>query len=390
MQNNIDLLKQRCTRLLMCFAILIAGLLTTACSGGISGTGDGRPPIVVDNSTTLVVDADSSNLNSGTGDEPADVGETPTANGDEAPLVQPFTVDIPIPSALLELNSLNENISAAQATTAQLITLQQQLATTLNSIETSQGVAEENINDAFDTTIRFVVNGTDTIVAQATSSALSYIFSNNEERAFQILQRDNGNTIRYLDRNSNALLQATFILLPGGITVIEADMNNNGMQTYLQIRSGDVSTTVFSQHPTDTSIARQRELIDSSGNITILQNCTSATQDCESDDSWSPANVGTGIQFESALTAIENSLALSDADNINAQLVALPVSTNEAVLAQSTADQPTQEQIRCGIQRVSDVLRTFCVLPVPFDTNSVYSETLDGGEIFYQLIDQTN
>jgi len=90
-----------------------------------------------------------------------------------------------------------------------------------------------------------------------------------------------------------------------------------------------------------------------------LQNCTSATQDCESDDSWSPANVGTGIQFESALTAIENSLALSDADNINAQLVALPVSTNEAVLAQSTADQPTQEQIRCGIQRVSRRWRNF-------------------------------
>lgn len=365
---------------------ILTCLLISSCGGGISGTGDGGA-IVVD---TGMVDAIG---NIGVADSTDSVSDSDTTMVDAtAPTESDVRVQVPdvsqlIPEALQLLNSQNENVSAAQPLVAQLDALQQQVETVLQTIGASQGTPEENISNEFDTTLRYMLDNTETVIASSSDLSASYLFSTNDERVIYVLQQGESLTIRHLIRNSNSLLQATIISLADGTTIFEADQNQNGTQSYLQILSSASITIAFAQHPTDPAIARQREIIDESGSILTVQNCVAATQNCNLDSSWSSEDSTINSQFSTALTEIENRLA-----SINSPVIALPDDVTEAVLTEPSTEDPTDEQILCGIQRVTDSgvtgsLRAFCLLPQPLGQTSVFSETLASGEIFYQLLE---
>lgn len=357
------------------FSVMVS-LLISACSGGISGTGNGGQSVVnVDDNSGTGTDS------SADGGDDTDGGadaETPT-DGDSIPQT-PDTSQL-VPAALQQLNSQSNNASAALPLTAQLLTLQQQVITELEMTSSIAGTPTTNISNAFDSTLRYTFENSETLIARSSFSAVSFIFSTSNERTFYVLQEDRTVTLRHLNRNSNSLLQARVILTTNGATLIEADLNQNGTQSYLQTYSNTAVTAVFAQQPTDPTIARQRELIDETGALIVVQNCTSASQDCSLDSSWSNANSTNDVLFFDAQSSIDTSL-----DGIATPAITLPDNISEAVITQVTNDQPTEEQIQCGIQRVTNEARTFCWVPQPLGTTSLFSETLAGSEIFYQLL----
>ena len=354
---------------------IVVGLLLNACSGGISGTGDGGQP-------GDVINVDQ-NVSDGDGSAPQTGGDAGSGDSDDDSIPQTPDTSRIIPAALQQLNMQNDSASAALPLIAQLSSLQQEVNTALEMTGTAAGTLTTNVSDAFDATFRFTFNNTETLIARSSFSTVSYIFSTNSERTLYVLQEDNRVTARHLDRTSNSLLQARIILMADGSTIIEADLNQNGIQSYFQTYSDASTTAVFSEHPTDPTIARQRELIDTNGALTILQNCTAATQDCDLDSSWSNENATSNVQFSNARNSIE-----ADLDTVTSPPITLPDSVDEAVATQQTNnDQPTEEQIQCGVQRVTDTVRVFCWLPQPLAPTSLFSETLAGDEIFYQPLE---
>ena len=356
---------------------ILTCLLLSACSGGIFGTGDGGP---ID-----VIDPDTNGTNS-----PGDMVSETVANGDSSVATDNdgFTGSLDVsqlvPQSLQQLIARNENISQAQQLATQLSTLQEEVATILNSLIAGTGIPDDNVSDAFDTTLRYTQANSETITASSDTLSASYFFNTNNERTIYLLRQNSTLTVRQLTRSNNTLLQATIISLPDGATVIEADLNQNGTQTYLQTYSTDTGTVTFAQHPTDLTLPRQRDFIDDTANILIVQNCTTATQDCDEDSNWtSTLTTGTAIdaQFSNVRTVIDNSLA-----GITSPLSELPDTVNEAVLTLPTDTDPTDEQIQCGLQRVSESVRAFCVLPQPLGATNLFSETLTGSEIFYQRL----
>jgi len=238
-------------------------------------------------------------------------------------------------------------------------------------------------NDSrFNNVAGFTLDNTDTIVASADAGDLRFFFSSNSERAIHLFQQDGTLTVRRLDRSSNSVFQATIVSLAES-SIIAADLNENGIQTYLQSYSTMQFTAAFTQHPTDPTVPRQRELIDQTGTVTVLQNCTGAITDCISDSDFSNTDTDIGMQFSNATQAIATALSVPE----NAPSNALPDGVNEAVLTTSAATQPTEDQILCGLQTVDGSIQFFCLRPLPLESDaSVFSETVSGGEIFYQLL----
>ncbi len=376
---------------------LLTSLLLGACSGGISGTGDGGPPIVINpeaNTSEDVAGSDSGdglsdNADSGVSDGSTDVNADPVINTDpvenNAPAASPDT-SLLLPAILQQLILLDENISAAQPLAIELNSLQQQVIASPGLTNTTTGTPTVNVSDVFDTTLSFSTQDTETLLAASSTTNTSYLFSSNAERTFHLLQQNQSLTLRYLNRTTNTLTQARITQLSDAITIMEADLNQNGQQSYLQLHLAAATSTVFSQHPTNTSIARQRELIDENGNVQTVQTCNAETQDCSLDNSWSNSSATSNEIFSIALSAIEDTL-----DAIATPDFDLPDEINEAVLTTAPDQSPTDAQIQCSIQRVSDTLRTFCYLPLPIpaagQSITIFSETLAGGEVFYRLIE---
>jgi len=169
---------------------------------------------------------------------------------------------------------------------------------------------------------------------------------------------DNTDTI--VASGSNSVFQATIVSLAES-SIIAADLNENGIQTYLQSYSTMQFTAAFTQHPTDPTVPRQRELIDQTGTVTVLQNCTGAITDCISDSDFSNTDTDIGMQFSNATQAIATALSVPE----NAPSNALPDGVNEAVLTTSAATQPTEDQILCGLQTVDGSIQFFCLRPLP-------------------------
>lgn len=396
MRNN-NLHKKHASRSLRLLLIyILAGMFISACGGGISGTGDGGTPIVIgpENNTGV---ADSSDAGADGNSLDATASPTESDQSSRSPDVSQL-----LPESLRLLIARNENVSSAQPLATQLNAFQQEVDLALQIADTVAGTSEENISDEFDTTIRYSLNNTETVIARSANAATSYLFSTSNERVIQVLQQDGNLTLRYLNRNLNSLLQATIDSRTDGTIIIEADLNQNGIASYLKILSTASRTSVFGQHPTDTSIERQRELLDPSGNILTVQTCTAASQNCDIDSSWSNSDPATDTQFSTDMTTIDNRLAV-----ITSPVASLPEGVNEAVLSQETLQRPTDEQIQCGIQRLTNTgetntgetntgqtnteetntIRAFCFLPQPLGPTSLFSETLAGGEIFYQLLE---
>jgi len=309
----------------------------------------------------------TNNVDSGadsTPESPADAGVAtepdPTTQAPQVDDINLLLSDISIllPDALLQSNARNDGSSATVPFTTQLLTLTQEANEAINAISTDQAMQSPEVsaqfNDSrFNNVAGFTLDNTDTIVASADAGDLRFFFS-----------------------------QATIVSLAES-SIIAADLNENGIQTYLQSYSTMQFTAAFTQHPTDPTVPRQRELIDQTGTVTVLQNCTGAITDCISDSDFSNTDTDIGMQFSNATQAIATALSVPE----NAPSNALPDGVNEAVLTTSAATQPTEDQILCGLQTVDGSIQFFCLRPLPLESDaSVFSETVSGGEIFYQLL----
>lgn len=398
---------------------LIICVFISACDGGISGTGAGGPIIVQPPAQNMTDAADASNgaINGGGdgGGETAgptngesDVNASPdngTPNTDspvtESPVSDSGRFPTPnlsqlIPASIIELNNRNEGTSVADAFATQLITAQQQLVAALTAIAGDQPLAAEPVASSWNNAQRFSQGDLDVVVSWDSTNGHSYLFVSNNEHAISLLQQDAVVTLRHLDFAKNSLLQAIVITQAGNTTTLEADLNQNGSQAYLQGLSDGMGATIFSQHPTDSSVTRIRELIDANGVVTISESCTAAAQDCNTVNSWNGATEQTDMLFSNTQREIDGVLA-----TVATPVDALPVGVNEAILVAPSGGQltdlvngntqtdttPAENQIHCGLQQVSDDVRAYCVRPLPLsDDTLLYGESLAGGEIFYQLL----
>ena len=315
--------------------------------------------------------------------EPAPAPDTTTTTVDLINLMLPLLV----PDTLLEVNTRNEGISASVPFTAQLLTLTEEVTETISAIGSARATPTTEINSQFNDTrfnniLSFSLQGTETIMASAEDTELGFFFSINSERAIHLLQQDDTVTLRRVDLSGNSVFQAKIVTLTNS-TVIAADLNTLGIQSYLEAYSTDQFTAVVTQHPTDTSVPRQRELIDPTGTIFEVQNCTGPIEDCSSDSDFSNTDADIGLQFLIATRTF--AAALSEPGN--APSLTLPDNVNEAVITATANLTPTEDQIQCGLQRVDNNTRFFCLRPLPLESDiNLFSETVSGGAIFYQAL----
>ena len=381
-----------CARVVTAIAVSI---VLSACDGGISGTGDGGPVTIqpgdsadsTGNTNTI-----DSGIDSGSDSDvasPADSGDPTTQSPDAGDIALPLPdLSLLVPEALLQTTLRNDGISATVPFTTELITLTQEVNETIESISAAQTMQTTAIssrfNDSrFDNVLSFSIDGTDTIVASADATALRFFFSDNSARAIHLFQQDDTITLRRVDRNNNTVFQAKIVSVSESSTAIGAALNNNGMQLYLESYSTAEFTTAFTHHPADPTIPRQRELIDPDGAVSVVQTCTGAIAECMSDSDYANTDATTGTRFSNAAQAIANALSTPE----NAPLITLPDGVDEAVLATSVDAQPTEDQIQCGVQTVDNSIRLFCLRPLPLESDvSLFSETVAGGEIFYQRL----
>ncbi len=364
--------------------VVTLSLFTAACSGGISGTGDGRPVIIEPGETgsdTTVIDGVG-----GTTDSNA----APTANTNLPTLPE---LSLAIPTALLEAHGRNESISESAPFTQQLILV----STDFEQIQSELSIATDAaintaVNNYFDSSVEHSLSG-DTVIRWSSDNAAISVFSTNADRIIYFLQVDETLTIRRFDRNTNVLFQAAIDSPPenNSESVLETTLNNNGINSYLRAYSSGAeagATVTFIQHPTNISIERQREIIDQSGAVIDIQTCTvaSSPESCQSDANWAVVtDSGNGTASQLFTTAI---------NNINARLElrqtpipSIPQEVNEAVIATTTEQLSAAENIQCGLQVVDGTVRAFCVEPLPLEASgTLFQEILSGGEVFYQLL----
>jgi len=367
-------------------------LWLSACGGGISGTGDGGPQIIIESvdssgNTGNPGDsgsADSTGATTGGGDS-GNVDASPTTASPTTPNVPTPDLSMLVPETLLQARLRNDGVSATQPFIAQLVAVSQDVSATFDAFDSVQTNQTDVVSGPFNKTLSFSQNGTDTTLAWADTTQLRFLLTINSERAIHVLQENNKLTIRRVDRINNAVFHAIVKTLPEG-SVVEADLNNNGDQKYLQTYSGPQFTAAYMQHPTDTAITRQRELIEPSGAVSVVQNCSANSQNCNDDSAWSNPSTSASTQLTEGTTQINSAIPTATLPQGLLAGDALPDNVTEAVVAATQNQQPTESEIQCGLQQVDNNVRAFCLQPLPLVSELVlFGEQLSGGQIFYQL-----
>ncbi len=348
-----------------------------ACDGGISGTGDGGPIVITDPSGST------------TGSEQSPLVNETMGSTDSMDVSAPLALSVPIPNALVNAQLRNEQVSSSEIFAKQFNLVASEISQIESQIAMNQNLAINSVNIGyFDNRIEYT-NTENNVLQWSNNNSTISLTSSNTARTLYFLQEEQTITLRRLDYPGNTLFQATVISTPEN-TIIEATINNNGTLSYLRTITANTTleTIVFTQHPTDTNIASQREVITSEGAVTDIQMCTVAasTNSCQEQTDWSVvANSGNNNNFELFTTALSS---------IDAALMSLATPRNSlaenvstAVIATTNANSPTTDQILCGLQMVNDNVRAFCLQPQPFIVEgSLFEETLSGGQVLYRAL----
>lgn len=362
--------------------IALLSLLVCACGGGIAGTGDGTPILPIENN---IENSSTGNPQSPTADSTGGETQAPThSTNDQAPVPD---LSMLIPSSWVAAQARNDQTSNSIAFTQQLTTSAteiEQISTALLNYESPNNNADPE--GIYDNALSFSLESQDNTIKWS-GNTLS-LFSTNTNRHLYLSQNNQMITIRRLDRARNILFQANIINANGSL-FIEAILNNNGAESYLRSTTDDNGSTVnFTQHPTDTSLMRQREIIDLSGTTTDVQTCIADTANngCQIDDDWLTVNSNdadnANTLFASASANISSALQATAARDFQ-----LPPDVVAAVLTDSSAEQPIAEEIQCGLILVNGTVREFCLQPLPVEiTGNRFQELLSGGQVFYQLM----
>jgi len=356
-------------------------LLLSACGGGIEGTGDGG--IILPQPTDSMVDGAAPNTaDSGSHESDSTTDESPNGEGTVASQVAFSSTNSTIPAGLADgLNRVqNDSIMAPFIDT--LASAMEELDVVTNAAISGQTTRQPIYFDYISET---TTNDTTQIVRWSTDFKKVSTLSSNAHQVVQMLSSDGAVTLRYLDIINNTVYQFKSDSAGNSERTIQADWNINGAQSYLTALINSNQTVAFVSHPTNANIVRQREISNITGEQADLQTCSDAS--CGNDSSW-VSLLGMDIAQANASYADARNRIGSDSDR---SPIDLPDNITEAVLAMTNNDAPTENEIQCGIQRLNNVesrVEYFCVEPLPLETTgTLFSETLSGGQVFYQRID---
>lgn len=410
----------------------------TGCSGGISGTGDGGPIVVID-PTASEQNTDASPDGTVSGNSGAQ-----TAFNHQ---VFPQQLTTQFSTAALSALNLNDRISGlpevpvAQKISSQLNAITQQnrqaqldlanieeflldtleqcdssdpcssvpdvITTTLssNTLEFQQSLqplatpAEgdqftySNISYTretagyFDQKLKYTnQNGTDVALKWTADNQLISIQTENNTIVTYALTdlRQSTTTLRTENKATGTIFHAEIKGTVATGTTIEADWHSGEQQHYVRATADETSITLYAIHPTDFNASRTRETFDVLAGNYVIESCTAGNRAC--DDWQTVANNGTAIGAR--LTATEPTLgdfSLSISSNIQ---VNLPAEVNEFVIATGIdSAQPEPLSLVCGGQRVQASVRTFCWQPLPLaGAIQFYEETTGNGSPSYQQL----
>lgn len=405
-------------------------LFLVACSGGISGTGDGGE-IIVDatgptdgadgvageNMTTdtltpeifphrLIV-----SINNGlTTIYPADdrFSTQPITHLISRQLneLSDLTVTIQVDLAQLETQLLdqikqcinpcqvtqsNVNSAITQDTIAYELSLQPD--TTADSIRVV-GAEESftNINYAtdlqgyFDKSLKYRrIDGSEVFIRWTNDRQLISAQTANSAEIFYVLTdlRQRTMTLRREDKTTTTVFHAVVINDSEGNTTVEADWHGID-EHYVKAIATATTTTLYSLNPTDSSAIRFREAITLPQQSYTIDSCITASDTC---DAWISVAMDEGNvanRFSATEDTIGNfSLTLTDAPQPT-----LAVDVREFVISTDTDSiQPQAQSLYCAGQRVIDTVRTFCWQPLPLETGSaIFEESLTSGGLSYRRL----
>ena len=379
-------------------SLILAGFLLSACGGGISGTGDGgiivaqpdatatadAPNVVTDSNTEDVQDGDDSDASGSIAGPISSTDQLPTGIDNVVPDLSQ------IAGTIIQSGSNATNISASLqlAMNLQLISVElQQLQAGVTSNQNLQ--LTPAASTFFDSTLTLTQADSDSVINLSNDNTLQTVFSTSSGRLLYLFRENQRLTLRRIDLAQNSLFQASLIPLGNATDIVaEAVINNNGDLTIIRSLATTESTVTFADHPTDTTVPSQREIINTDGTTLVLETCTRATaaNSCLLDSDWtattSTEDTATGSIFSQASAVIEMQLA-----TIESPLDTLPVGVISAAIASTEDDQAVVDNLQCGLQVFMQTLRPFCIQPQPFELEgTVFQETLSGGQIFYQQL----
>ncbi len=392
------------------FQLLVAATLT-ACSGGISGTGDGGPIIVVDGDTT---DAGANSTDSNIPDATVDMvvanqilpgnllSQTridTTAPASDGVAVESSVVDNAIVTNLLNtlLSQYNE---AGSNVSTDITLLEPPLLEALNTCE-SQGRCSTLPSTASppSTAAEVTQSYSNIVFAQGTSGIFDKEFSYTREDGAQVTlqwnnqedllyffidttnattysytdKQQNTVTLRHINKASSSVLQATIVTNSDSSITVEADL----VEWYLRGTLTPQTTLIYAvnqQSPTN-----RREATTPDGSTVVTETCD------RSNCLWQS-------EFSNSATEVfgntESSLGDFSQTINNQQGITLPSSPDRLVI--STSDDngsPALQSVSCGSVRVLDRRRTFCWQTFPAaDERFVYKEIYNSGITGYRQV----
>lgn len=418
--------------------ILLSCFWLIGCSGGISGTGDGGPVVVIDPDNTGTEDVSP--------DASATVTSTTPSVFDHQIFPQRLTTQFS--GALISSRNLDQRISdlteipVTQKISTQLNAVMQQsiqaqldlanieelllesleqcdsadpcstvpnaITTTLSpetldfqqSLQPQTAQAESNVFSYsnvsyaretagyFDQKLQYTnQSGTSVLLQWTTDNQLVSVVAENNAITTYLLTdfRQGTTTLRTDDKTSATVFQAVLNGTAAVGTTIEGDWHGN-QQHYIRATADEASVVLYAIHPTDSTVMPTREVFDViSGNYAI-EACTTENAVC--------ANWQTVANDSSAIGArlTANQATIGDFSlSISSSLqISIPAEVDEFVIATDIGtEQPEARSLVCSGQRVLDSVRSFCWQPLPLaGAVQVYEEsTGNGNAVFQQLPD---
>ncbi len=403
-------------RLLLLNLLLTATL--TACSGGISGTGDGD--IIVVDGDNVAVDSTDNGVTGGTLESqvaqlqifPGSILSQPAArtftNNMESPAdgadAQMSTTPTPLVS--LELNSLlssynnvsagittyialletnlsdafnnceNQGVCSTLPATATIAADQNQLVTADNAAKNFFNIQyTRNTAGFFDHMFTYTLdNGTNVTLQWNNAEDLFYFYADSGTTITYSLtdSETNSITLRHTIKNTGALLQATLINNTDTSTSIEADI----IDWYIR-GTIDTQNTVIYAHDQENPVIR-REATATDGTVISAESCDS--NNCI----WQSVSDENNEIFLAAENKLGN---FSETFNLNTetdiplppQLQALP--ERWVVSTEDNNGTALQQSIVCSGVAVANRQRVFCWQPTPLSARDYffYEETPGSG-----------
>lgn len=402
-------------------AIICSGVV--ACDGGISGTGDGGPIVIVDNSE-------------GTGSDTSDMGSTASSEADGSTLTNgTLPLDVFPPLLLPELNNtllaandfdsrftvlslsqqLSIQITAAQQQSLEvvqhLVALETQLIDSLVSCDNTPTcdtlpvnvtieAAQDSDNNTtttysevsylpqtagyFDKQLTFTNNAGTTVLRWTTDRQLISLVTENNSALLYLFSdlTQSQTTFRREEKSSGSIVQSVFQSTSDAIA-IEADLHGD-QQHYIRASMNNGLVNLYAIHPTDPNVKQLREGFNLNANQYAIDSCTTGTEICTDWQTDHGSESASTTLLENTQSTTGN-FSVSMASDLT---VNVPATIDEYIITPGTdQSQPAPRSLICGGQRVQSAIRNYCWQPLPLESAvQFFEEEKTGNSIEYRLL----